>query len=87
MKILESAFDYDIALIQKGQTVGNRPGAVQVVSHNDGSHLMLALQLENQIVDLSGTDGIKSGSRLVEKQNLRLQRQRACQPNAFLHPA
>src|SRR5271165_1788076 len=48
---------------------------------------MLFLELENQIVDLRGTDGVKTGGGLVEQQNIRLQSQRTCQSYSFLHAA
>src|ERR1035437_988290 len=87
LKIFKRAFDYNISLIQQGQRVGNCPGAVQVVSYHNGCHLTLPLELENQIVDLSRADGVKACRRLVKKQYLRIQRERARQTNAFLHPS
>src|ERR1035437_5143158 len=87
LKIFKRAFDYNISLIQQGQTIGNRPGAVQVVSYHNGCHLTLPLDLENQIVDLARADGVKACRGLVKKQYLRLQRERARQTYTFLHAA
>jgi hypothetical protein len=44
------------------------------------------LQLENQVVDLAGTDGIETRGGLVEQQDLGIQCQRARQPTRFCMP-
>ena len=50
-----------------------------------GRQGVFLLQLENQIVDFAGGDRIESRCGLIEKQDFRLQRQRACQTHSFLH--
>src|ERR1039457_1801979 len=87
LQLFETAFDYHISLIEQGQTVGNRLRAMQIVSHYNGCHMMFLLKFENQVIDLSGTDGIETSGGLVEQQNIRLQSQRTCQPYSLLHAA
>ena len=86
LKFLKGAFGRDLTLIQQDQTVRNRLGAVQIVSHYDGCHVMFRLEFENQFVNLSGTDGIEASGWLVQQQNVRIQRQCTCQPDPLLHP-
>src|SRR5580700_10908221 len=85
LKLLKAAFDQHISLVQQGQTIGNRFRAVQVVSHHDRCHVMFLLELENQIIDLRRADGIKTGGRLVEQQNVWLQSQSTGKSYSFLH--
>src|ERR1035437_7412801 len=71
LKVFKLSLDHHIALIQQGQTVGDRPGVMQVMSHYNRCHLTLPLELQNQIVDLPRTDGVQTGFALVEQQNIR----------------
>src|ERR1035437_631054 len=77
LKVFKLSLDDNIALTQQGQTVGDRPGVMQVMSHYNRCHLTLPLELQNQIVDLPRTDGVQTGCGLVEQQNLRLQSERS----------
>jgi hypothetical protein len=66
LQIFEAAFDHYLCLVEQSQTIRNRLGAVQIVGYDDGRHVMFFLELQDQFVDLSGTDGIETGGRLVE---------------------
>src|SRR5271157_5709960 len=70
LKVCKRAFDDHMPFVQQRQAVGDGPGAVQIVSHDNRSHPALPLELENQIVDLPRTDGVQTGGGLVEKQDL-----------------
>jgi hypothetical protein len=51
LEVIKRAFDYDFAFAQKSQAVGNSSGTMQIVSYDNGRHLMLSLELQNQVVD------------------------------------
>ena len=46
--------------------------------------VQLSLELEDQVFDLGGGDGIESGAGLVEQQHFRIHRQRAGDAQALL---
>src|SRR5580698_149106 len=85
LEIFKGTLDDHTSLVEQGQAIGNRFRAVQVVRYDDGRHLMFMLEFENQIVDLPRTNGVESSRRLIQKQNLGLQRKCARQAHAFLH--
>src|SRR5271169_6361104 len=85
LQFFEGAVDHHIAFVDQGQSVGDSFRAVQIVSHYDGGHVMFLLKLENQIVDLSGTDGIETGGGLVKQQNIWIQNQSPRQADSLLH--
>src|ERR1700722_6018182 len=87
LQFFKAAFDYHTSLVEQRQPVGNRFRAVQIMRHDNGCHVMLLLELQNQVIDLSGTDWIQTGGGLVEQQNIRLQRQRSRESYPFLHAA
>jgi hypothetical protein len=41
--------------------------AMQVMSDYDGCHVVFLLQLEDQLIDLTGSDGIKARGRFIEQ--------------------
>ena len=86
-KLCKTAFDDHTALINQGQAVSNRFGAMQIVGYHHRRHLMFRLQLENQVVNLRGTDRIETSSRFIEQKNVRLQSQCTSKANALLHAA
>src|SRR5882672_8628171 len=76
---------HDVAFVDQKHAVGDQERARQLVrNHNDG-HVERALQFQNQFVDTCCDDGIQSSRGLVEKQDLRVHRQRAGHGSAFLH--
>src|SRR5713101_484180 len=76
---------HDVAFVDQKHAVGDQERARQLVrNHNDG-HVERALQFQNQFVDTCCDDGIQSIRGLVEKQDLRVHRQRAGHGSAFLH--
>src|ERR1700685_1511898 len=87
LKLFKAALNDYVSLIEESQTVGDGLRAVQIVGDHDRRHVMFGLELEDQVVNFSGADGIETGGGLVEEQNARLQRQRAGQSYAFLHAA
>ena len=77
LQLFKTALNHHLALIEQGQPVRDCLRAVQIVRHYDGRHMMLLLELENQIVDFPGADGIEAGGGLIQQQNIRLQSERA----------
>src|SRR5579862_9935905 len=70
LQVSERSLDQDAAVAQQGHSVGNNPGAVDVVGDNDRRHVALLLHLENQFVDFGGGDGIEAGGGFIEEQNV-----------------
>ena len=64
----KSALHYDVTLIEQSQMASDSLRAVQIVSYHNGCHVMFLLELEDQIIDLAGTDRVETGGRLVEQQ-------------------
>ena len=54
---------------------------------HDHGHAHAVAQLKNQLVKLGRAQGVKPGRRLVKKDDLRVQRQRAGEPGPLLHPS
>jgi len=42
-KVVKAALNYDVSVIEQSQTVCNCFGAVHIMSHHDGRHVMLLL--------------------------------------------
>src|ERR1035438_1849636 len=87
LKLFKTAFDDYTSFINQSQAASDRFGAMQIVSHHDRRHLMLRLQLENQVVNLRGADRIETSGGFVEQKNVRLQSQCASKTDALLHAA
>src|ERR1017187_1390325 len=87
LKLFKTAFDDHTSLVNQSQAASDRFGAIQIVSHHNRRHPMFRLQLENQVVNLRGTDRIETGGGFVEQKNVRLQSQCASKTDAFLHAA
>src|SRR6266481_2911783 len=76
---------HDVAFVDQKHVVSDQKCARQFVrNHNDG-HVERTLEFQNQFVNACCDDGIQSSRGLVEKQDLRVHRQRAGYCGAFLH--
>ena len=58
LKFLKVAFDHHISFVEQRQAARDGLRTVQIVRHHDGRHVMFLLQLENQLINFPGTDGI-----------------------------
>jgi len=77
----------DLAVGKSGDAVANSAKAVEIVrDHKDGNAQRL-MKSANQRVKLAGRDRIKSRRRLIEKNDLRIERQGAREPHALGHPS
>ena len=72
--------------VQKDAVVGDREDAGQLVGNHDDRCAKIRAQLEDQIVEQARANRIESGRRLVEEQDVRIERHRTRQPRALLHP-
>src|SRR5271156_611611 len=60
----------DLAVQQKGREIADASGLLHVMS--DGDDGAKILQLNKQLFDFRGADGVEGGARLVEEKNLGL---------------
>src|SRR5215210_5319580 len=75
----------DPALVQHQQLIANVPRTWNVVRHHDQRGSALPLQTGKQIVYLAGGNWIEPGTRLVNQEDPRIERQRARESGALLH--
>jgi hypothetical protein len=69
------------------QLVADGAGAGDVVrDHHQGCPL-LTLEVDEQLIDLAGGDGIEAGARLVDEQQRRAERHRPREAGALPHPS
>ena len=79
--------DDELAAIEQHHSIGDAERAVHLVGHHDAGHAELAVQIDDQLIDLGAGDRIEPGAGLVVKQHFRIQRNRPRQPGALLHAA
>src|SRR5512139_240328 len=72
---------------QYRDAVADRMQTVEVVRHHEHCQPQCSLQRRDKAVELTRTDRIKARRRLVQENNLRIERERACQPDTFGHAA
>src|SRR5579875_225741 len=80
--------DDRVALGVEEDAVGaDREDARQLVGDNDDRRAEAVAQLEDQVVEPPRADRIEARRRLVEEQDVGVERDRAREPGALLHPA
>ena len=72
--------------IQKHGVVPDGKNAGQVVGDHHHRGAQTFTQLENQVIQQPGADGVQSGRRFIEKKDLRIQGHGPGQPGPLLHP-
>jgi len=72
---------------EDGDAVGNLPQQVKVVSDHDYGQAEQVAQLEHEFVDAAGAVRVEAGGRFVEKQQFRVECQRAGQRRPLHHAA
>src|SRR6516162_2135339 len=73
--------------VQEDAVVGDGEDARELVGDHDDRRAEVGAQLEDQVVEQARAYRIESGRRLVEEQNVRIERHRAREPGALLHAA
>src|SRR5258708_3954018 len=76
VQVIECA-DLDGCVDENGNTIGDRVEAVEVVRHHEDGEFEAALQVADQQVEIGGADRIETGGRLVEEEDLGIERQGA----------
>ena len=80
--------DHGFALaVEEYAVVADRHEAREVVRHDNHCGAEVRAQLEYQLVEQARGHGVKACRRLIEEQHLGVQRDRARDRRAFLHPA
>ena len=77
----------DLAVGQDGDAVAHRMQAVEIVRHHEDREPQRALQGADQVVELAGADRIEPRGRLVEKDDLGIERERAGERHPLGHAA
>ena len=67
----------DAALGQHRDAAADRVQAVEIVRHHEDAQAERALQGADQLVEFGGADRVEARSRLVEKNDVGIERQRA----------
>ena len=83
---LERIDDY-LAIHEHRDTVARPQECVQIMRDHDDRQVQRVSQVQHEIVERSGRDGIEAGSGLVEEQDRGVERERAGQRGALDHPA
>src|SRR5579862_5154206 len=86
-EMLRQSADADLLVDQHRDAVADREQRIEVVRHQKHGEIEAGLQIADQLVEIGGGDRIKPGGRLVEKQDLRIERKGARQPGALAHAA
>ncbi len=79
--------DLDPVVDQHRDSVGDGDEAVEIVRHHEHGETQAVLEVAHEAVEFVGGDGIKSGGRLVEEEQRRVERKRAREPRALAHAA
>ena len=78
---------YRLLVDQHHDAIGNPVEAVEIVGDHHHGEAERLLQRADQLVEGGGTDRIEPGGRLVEKEDLGIERQRPGEPGALAHAA
>src|SRR5215468_2926882 len=86
-RLFERADELETPLVEEGHPGGHGPRRHDVVGHDDGGRLQPDVQVDDELGDLLGSHGVESRCRLVVKDELRLEGDRAREGHALSHPA
>src|SRR5262249_55068394 len=73
--------------VQENRVVGNGENAGQLVRDDDEGGAEGVTKLQDEFIQVARADRVETGGRLVEEQNVRVQREGAGQPGALAHAA
>ena len=77
----------DLLMPEHRDPVADRKQAVEIVRDHEDGQAQGLLQRADEIVEIAGRNGIESRGRFVEKDDLRVERERPRQRNALGHAA
>ncbi len=83
--LVQSSFRDHLALAEHGEAVHDSPDGVEVVGDHDHRQPQHVAQLENQLVEGLGADGVQARGGLVQEQQARIHGQCPGQGGAFHH--
>jgi len=86
-QLVESAIHHNTPFSKQYHTVRKEPRSVNIVRYHDGCQLSFRFELHDQLDNLTGCDRVETGGRLVEKQDVGIERQGAGQSHTLLHSA
>jgi hypothetical protein len=73
--------------VEEQRAVRDPEDAREVVRHHDDGRAEARLQLEDQVVEKARADRVQAGRRLIEEQQIRVERDRTRQRRALAHAA
>ena len=76
-----------LAFVEHDHAVGNRIDAGELVGHDHEGDVQALGQPQDELVEFGGGDRIQPRRRLVQEQDHRIERHRACDGRALLHAA
>ena len=85
--LVDRAVGDDLSGVQGDRPVGDRPERVEVVRHHHHGEREAVGKRANQPVEGAGADRIEAGRRLVEEEDLGLEREGARERDALAHAA
>ena len=88
---LQEFFDFSdrrhLAVAEHRDPVADGEQAVEIVGHHEDGEAQRLLQRADEIVEVAGRDRIEARGRLVEKDDLGIERERARERDALGHAA
>jgi hypothetical protein len=76
-----------LAIDQHRDTVACPRQGVQIVGDHHDGQLERAAQIEHKLIETGRRNRVKTGGRLVEKEQYRIERERACERDTLHHAA
>ncbi len=84
---LERPFHQDLLLAEHGDAVAGLEQAVEVVRHHVDGQTQRVAQGHDELVEIGGADRVEAGGRLVEEDDVGVERQGSGQRRALDHAA
>ena len=81
------SFSHHLAVGKRRDAVADGIEAVEIVGDHEDGEAKGLLQSSDQRVEVLSRDRVKAGSRLIEKDKFRIERECACERCALRHPA
>ncbi len=85
--VFDGARRDDPPVAERGDSVADRIEAAEIVRYHENREPQSLLQGCDQLVEVLRADGIEAGRRLVEEDDLRVERQRPGERDALDHAA
>ncbi len=78
-QLLQRTLRQNAALAKRCDAIANSGEAVEIMCHHEDGQPKRVAQGRDQFIEITCADGVKAGSRFVEKDDLRVERQGACE--------